>query len=214
MYVPGHFAENDSAVLHGLIRDHSFGLLISVVDGAPFATHLPFLLDTEVGAEAGPHGTLVAHMARANPHWQAFADGVDSLVVFQGPHGYITPSWYAPGNNVPTWNYVAVHAYGVARVIDDPAAARAVPERLTALHESGFAEPWQLADQDPRFLDGMLRGIVAFEIPIARLEGKAKLSQNKTPADRAGVIAALATTGRADDHALAWMMAAREDDPV
>ena len=210
MYIPSHFAEDDPKLLHGLIRDHSFGLLISVVDGAPFATHLPFLLDDE----RGPHGTLVAHMARANPHWQAFAAGGESLVVFQGPHAYITPSWYAPGNNVPTWNYAAVHAYGVARVIDDPAAVRAVPERLTALHEASFAEPWQLADQDPRFVDGMLRAIVAFEIPIARLEGKAKLSQNKTPADRAGVTAALAASDRRDDNSLAAMMAAREDDPA
>ena len=208
MYVPSHFAEDDPAILHGLIRDYSFGLLVSVIDGAPFASHLPFLLDSE----AGPHGTLVAHMARANPHWRAFAEGAESMVVFQGPHAYITPSWYAPGNNVPTWNYVAIHAYGVARVIDDPAATRAVPERLTALHEAGFADPWRLDDQDPRFIDGMLQGIVAFEIPIARLEGKAKLSQNKTAADRAGVIAALAATGRADDQALAKMMAAREGD--
>jgi transcriptional regulator len=210
MYVPPHFAEDDPAILHDLIRDHSFGLLVSVVDGAPFATHLPFLLD----AERGPHGTLVAHMARANPHWRAFADGGDSLVVFQGPHAYVTPSWYAPGNNVPTWNYVAVHAYGVARVIDDPAATRAVPERLTALHESGFAEPWQLADQDPKFIDGMVRGIVAFELPVARLEGKAKLSQNKPPADRAAVAAALAACDRADDQALAAMMAARQQAPA
>ena len=210
MYVPSHFAEDDPAILHGLIRDHSFGLLVSVIDGAPFASHLPFLLDSE----AGDHGTLVAHMARANPHWRAFAEGGESMVVFHGPHAYITPSWYAPGNNVPTWNYVAIHAYGVARVIDDPAAARAVPERLTARHEAGFADPWRLADQDPRFIDGMLRGIVAFEIPIARLEGKAKLSQNKTAADRTGVIAALAATGRADDEALAKMMAAREGDPA
>src|SRR5688500_3243148 len=124
MYVPEHFRESRIERLHALIREHSFGILVSTVDGAPFATHLPLLID----AERGPYGTLVGHMARANPHWRSFIGAYastatgDSLVVFSGPHAYVSPSWYETPIAVPTWNYAAVHVYGSPRVIDDETA--------------------------------------------------------------------------------------------
>lgn len=207
MYVPKAFAEDDAAVRHDLIEANNFGLLVSTVDGAPLATHLPFLLDRERGAR----GTLVAHMARANPHWQGFAAGGEALAVFTGPHAYISPAWYAGEPNVPTWNYAAVHAYGVPRLVEDPAAVAAMMERLVDVHEAGSGQPWRLASQPDDYRQAMIRGIVAFEIPVARLEGKSKLSQNKTAADRAGVVAALRDASDPQALALGLLMQARAE---
>ena len=201
MYIPGHFAEDDRATLYDVIRRNSFGILTSQVDGRPFATHLPFLLDGD---------TLVAHMARANPHWRGFAGGGEVLCVFSGPHAYVSPSWYAAENVVPTWNYVAVHAYGTPEIVDDAGSAYGDQQRLVDEFESGFANPWALQDRDRGYIDGMIRAIVNFRIPIARIEGKFKLSQNRDAADRARVIDALAT---ADDPAArdtAALMRSRE----
>ncbi|MCP4329516.1 MAG: FMN-binding negative transcriptional regulator [Alphaproteobacteria bacterium] len=206
MYVPSRFAIDDPPFLSDLINGYSFGVLVTAIDGVPEATHLPFLFE----ANAGRQGVLVAHMARANPHWRAFREDRESLVVFQGPHGYVSPQWYAAGGYVPTWNYAAVHAYGVARVIEEPARVRAVLDRLVIAHEAGFDRPWRLADRDPEFLDRMQRAIVAFELPIARWQGKAKLSQDKTAADRRGVIEALGASGRDLDAALAALMSGHE----
>lgn len=207
MYVPSHFAETDVAALHRIMRAHGFATLVSVVDGAPFATHLPFLVDPG----PAPYGTLRAHMARANPHWRGFAAGGEVLVVFQGPHAYVSPSWYATRDKVvPTWNYVAVHAYGVPKVIADPAALRTLVERLLAVHESGMDRPWKLDGQPAGFVAAMLKAVVGFEIPVSRLEGKAKLSQNRPPADRAGAIAGLKASADPLAQALAEAMAARE----
>lgn len=200
MYVPDHFRVDDREALHGVIRDNSFGLLMSQVEGKPFATHLPFLLDGDV---------LVAHMARANPHWRGFADGGEVLCVFQGPHAYVSPSWYTVENTVPTWNYAAVHVYGRPEIVDDAAAAYADQERLVALYESGFDAPWRLADRDREFIDGMLRAIVNFRIPIDRIEGKFKLSQNRPEADRENVIAALGASDDPAAVACGALMAAR-----
>ena len=206
MYIPAAFAEDDRETLKSLINNNNFGVLLTP-DGAGLqATHLPFLLDE---SDAGL--VLTAHMARANPHWKAFANGAPSLAIFQGPHGYVSPSWYAPGDNVPTWNYAAVHCHGTPRVIDDPARVADVQTRLVDAHEGGFETPWRLGDQDPKYLAAMLRGIVAFDMPVDRLEGKAKMSQNKSPADRAGVIDALRESASPADRALADFMAARED---
>ncbi len=207
MYVPSHFAETDIAALHALMRAHDFATLVGVVDGAPFATHLPFLLDPG----RGRYGTLCGHMARANPHWRAFAGGGEAMVVFQGPHAYVSPSWYATREKVvPTWNYMVVHAYGVPRIIADAAAARAHLERLLAVQESGMKRPWSLAGQPADFVAAMVKGVVGFEIPLTRLEGKAKLSQNRPAADRAGAIAGLRESGDPVAMALAEAMAARE----
>ncbi len=206
MYIPEAFAVADEAEARRIMREHSFALLVTAAGGSPVATHLPFLYDLE----PGPHGTLLCHMARANPQWKDFAkleaEGREALVIFQGPHGYISPNWYGPGPAVPTWNYLAVHAYGSPQIIDDAARTKAHQERLVEDHEAGFAAPWSVAGQDEKYIRRMLRGIVAFEMPIARLEAKAKLSQNKTDADRRGVIAALDASGRPGDRELAAAM--------
>lgn len=206
MYIPEAFALDDRARMVETIRRHAFALLVTAPDGPPQATHLPVLYD----ADRGPHGTLTAHMARANPQWRDFAPlaerNGEALVIFQGPHAYVSPRWYAPGPAVPTWNYVAVHAYGVPAVIDDPAAVRGLLERLVAVHEGAADGAWRLDGQDEAFIARMIRGIVAFEIPVARIEAKAKLSQNRPAGDRRGVIAALAQGGDAMSAELAAAM--------
>ncbi|MGF1607994.1 MAG: FMN-binding negative transcriptional regulator [Kiloniellales bacterium] len=213
MYVPDMFKLDDPAVAVEVMRAHDFALLVTAPGGRPQASHLPFLLDET----RGPKGTLLAHMARANPQWRDFeGEGAgEALVIFQGPHGYVSPSWYPPGNNVPTWNYLAVHAYGRPRVLATD-AARALIERLVATHEGGREPSWTLAGQDEKYIAAMLRGIVAFEIPIERLEAKAKLSQNKDAATRAKVVAALEAEGgeNASEVAAAMRRLVLDDLPV
>lgn len=189
MYIPGRFAENDLATLHDVISTHAFAALVTVADGAPVANHLPFVLDRE----RGPSGTLLGHLARANPQWRSFTgpNPAPALVIFEGPHAYVSPSWYAGAPNVPTWNYVVVHVYGRPRIVEEPSQVRSAIDRLVAVYESARAQPWSTTDVPPDFVERMLSAIVAFEIPVERLEGKFKLSQNKTAADRAGVVAAL-----------------------
>ncbi len=205
MYVPEHFAESDRETLLETIREIGFGLLVGTVEGRPFATHLPFLVEGAPGEER-----LVAHMARANPHWRAFAAGHEALAVFQGPHAYVSPRWYESANAVPTWNYVAVHIYGVPRIVDNPERAYAAQRRLVEHYEAGRARPWRIEELDRAAARAMLRAIVNFEMPIARIEGKFKLSQNRTAADRKGVVAALEAEGDAGARAVAALMAARE----
>lgn len=205
MYLPPYFAEDDREILYSVIRENSFGVLVTKTDGAPLATHLPFLLEG---------GKLVAHMARANPQWEAFDSDAEVLCIFHGPHGYISPNWYVTKKAVPTWNYVAVHVYGTPRIVDDPAVALAMQERLVAAHEAGSPSPWAMEGQPDGYIDGQLRAIVNFEIPIARIEGKFKLNQNRKPEDRAGVIAALRASPRAGDRELADLMAGREPEPA
>ncbi|HLE43465.1 MAG TPA: FMN-binding negative transcriptional regulator [Methylomirabilota bacterium] len=206
MYVPKPFEVADPAWCHALIRAESFGTLVGVDEaGAPFATHLPFLVDES----RGPLGTLLGHVARANPHWRYFKPGAPVLAVFAGPHAYVSPSWYEVHPAVPTWNYVAVHAYGVPALVEEPARARALLARLVRAHEDGRPDPWAFASLPEDYLAAMLKGIVAFEIPIDRLEGKAKLSQNRTTADRARVRAALEAAGDPLSAAVAAFMADR-----
>jgi transcriptional regulator len=207
MYVPAWFAESRHEVLHDLIRGHSFGTLVSQTEGGLFATHLPFLLDVE----RGEHGTLRAHMARANPHWQSFGEGGgEALAIFNGPHAYVSPSWYEAERAVPTWNYAVVHAYGIPRVIDDATEIRALLDATVGEYEGGFEQPWSTARLPDEYVSGMVAGIVAFELPITRLEGKLKLSQNRPQADRQGVIAALRRQGDPEGVAVAERMAALE----
>jgi len=186
MYIPKAFREDHINTLHKLMREYSFATLITQHEGVPFATHLPFMLD----AQRGPNGTLLAHMARANPQWHDFASGQEELVIFQGPHAYISPSWYEVELSVPTWNYAVVHAYGIPRLIEDGEELYQLLKTLIETHEAQFEKPWpfQLPDD---YLQKMMRGIVGFEIEITRLEGKFKLSQNRTEAEREKVIAAL-----------------------
>ncbi|HZO90441.1 MAG TPA: FMN-binding negative transcriptional regulator [Chthonomonadaceae bacterium] len=186
MYIPASFRVENPAVLHDLMRQFSFATLVTNDDnGRPFASHLPFLLD----AERGPHGTLRAHMARANPQWRQFREGSEALVIFQGPHAYISPSWYEVHPSVPTWNYAVVHAYGVPRLLGEEALYLMLKD-LVNTYESGFERPWSF-DEAEAHVGSMLRAIVGFDIEITRLEGKFKLSQNRSQADKERVIAAL-----------------------
>jgi transcriptional regulator len=196
MYVPEAFRLDDRALVAEVLRAFDFALLVtappSEAGGRAQASHLPFLYEPD----EGPEGTLYAHMARPNPQWRDFAalaaSGGEALVVFQGPHSYISPTWYASEQpNVPTWNYVAVHAYGLPEVIEDAAATRALLERLVARQEAGLTPSWSTAALTEKYLDGMQRGLVAFRLPVARLEAKAKLSQNKTTAQLAAATAVL-----------------------
>jgi len=183
MYIPSHFSVPGKETLLQILPEASFATLVSTdKDGLPFATHLPFSYDPE----RGKNGTLIAHMARANPHGALLESGV-SLVIFQGPHTYISPSYYATDINVPTWNYVAVHLYGQARIINDPEGILDILQNLTVENEAGRPTPWVPEHLDPKRLTAMMHGIIAFEIPVDRIEGKAKLGQNKTAEDQAAV---------------------------
>jgi transcriptional regulator len=186
MYIPERFREDDTTTLLAFMREHSFGILVTRGDDAPFATHLPFLYD----AECGDYGVLQAHMARANPQWRSFASEQEALVIFQGPHAYISPSWYDVALSVPTWNYAAVHVYGIPRIIEDSQLLYKQLKTLVGTHEAQFEQPWTFElPQD--YIEKMMRGVVGFTIEVARLEGKFKMSQNRTPAEREKVIAAL-----------------------
>lgn len=203
MYLPKHFEVTDPAALHGLIREHPLGaLVLSGPDGLG-ADHVPF----EVDADPAPHGRLLAHVARANPLWRSAAEHAEVLVIFQGPSGYVTPSWYpskqASGKVVPTYNYAVVHAYGRMRAVEDQAWLRGFVTRLTNRHEAGRTEPWHVTDAPDDYIDKMLEAIVGIEITVTRLVGKWKVGQNRTPADQAGVVAGLQARGNAGDLAMA-----------
>ncbi|MBA3254126.1 MAG: FMN-binding negative transcriptional regulator [Pseudomonadota bacterium] len=191
MYVPSHFAESSVDVLHDLIRTHPFGALIVLASGGLDANHIPF----EIDPEPAPFGTLRGHVARANPVWRDFSAQVDALVLFQGAHAYISPAWYATkkehGKVVPTWNYAVVHAHGPLRVIDDRAWLRQFVGKLTDRHEATRSDPWKVTDAPAEFIDTMVAAIVGIEIPIAKLTGKWKVSQNRPEKDRAGVVEGL-----------------------
>jgi transcriptional regulator len=199
MYIPAHFAQPDREALFDLIEAHAFGLLVSGSGPEMVASHIPFLLDRDRGEQ----GTLLCHLAAANNQLAAL-DGQDVLCIFQGPHGYVSPNWYAKKPAVPTWNYMAVHAYGRVRVSRDAAALRSIVDRLSKIYEGPGG--WQLDDEPESFFNGLVRGIVAVEIPIAKLEGKYKLSQNRPLADIDGVIANLRRLGGDDNLALAAAM--------
>jgi transcriptional regulator len=202
MYVPQHFAVTDRAALHEFIERHSFGLLVSQVGGTPFATHIPFLLDRA----GGPHGALVGHVARANPHWKELATQ-PVLAVFSGPHAYISPSWYEVENVVPTWNYTAVHATGRAALVEDKAALLEIVQRSVAVYESAMPHPWELDTSGP-FVDRLIAQIVGFRIEIETLEGKWKLNQNHPVERREKVIRALEAQGGEDALGIAELMRA------
>lgn len=186
MYMPEHFHEKDLPTLHALMRDYSFATLVTQHDGIPFATHLPLLLE----ADTGPYGTLFGHMARANPQWRDFDGARDVLVIFQGPHAYVSPSWYEAERSVPTWNYAVVHAYGRPRLITDYDACYALLTTLVRTHEAHFVQPWRF-ELPMDYVHKMMQGIVGFAIEITRLQGKFKLSQNRPLTDQQNVAATL-----------------------
>lgn len=202
MYVPPAFAEHDLATLHAFIEQHSFGLLVSQVDGEPFATHLPLLLDRS----AGPQGSLLGHLARANRQWEALA-GQTVLAVFSGPHAYISPAWYEAENVVPTWNYTAVHVSGRAHLVEDRDTLWDIVRTTTEVYERSRPEPWSVGERNT-FLDRLLPLIAGFRIEIDRIEGKWKLSQNHSVERREKVIRALAEQGTENATAIAQAMRA------
>lgn len=203
MYIPSAFRVEDRGKLWAFMRAHAFATLVtSDQNGAPFATHLP--LQLEAGGELG---VLRGHVARGNAHWKYFERA--TLAIFHGPHSYVSPSNYAAAQAVPTWNYVAVHAYGTPQIIDDDERVNTMLEQLSAEYETTFVARWR--DELPEdWKAKMRRGIVAFEMPIARLEGKWKLSQNRSDEDRRGVREALETSEREIERETAQLM---RDEP-
>ena len=202
MYTPPFNREENSAVLHGMMQAHSFATLVTSDGSAPVATHLPVVLHPALGEQ----GVLVAHLARANGQWRHFQAGQEVLVIFQDAHAYVSPSYYTPGFSVPTWNYSAVHAYGIPQIVEEPAAVMAMLDELVGVYEQSRPAPYAPDWSDERAVQ-LTGGIVAFTIEITRLEGKRKLSQNRSVADRQGVIDAL-QDGNPDERKVAAAMAA------
>lgn len=203
MYVPAHFDESRAEVLHDLIRQHPFGMLVTHGASGLDANHIPFELDPRRGAA----GVLNAHVARANPVWRDVADGDQVLVVFRAADAYVSPNWYPSKHEfhkqVPTWNYMVAHAYGRITIRDDERFARGVVGRLTRTHEASQAVPWKMTDNAKEDIDAMLKAIVGLEIEITRLVGKSKLGQNKEARDIRGAGEALKAQGdRVIGHAM------------
>lgn len=203
MYNPSQFEETRPEVLRDLIVTHPFGALVTLTSAGLDANHIPF----EFSATEGPHGTLRGHVARANRVWQDFSRDVEVLVIFSGPSSYITPSWYETkketGKVVPTYNYCTVHAHGPLRIHDDREWLRGMVTRLTQRHESARPAPWAVADAPTDFINQQLAAIVGIEIPITRIAGKWKVSQNRPAADQAGVVTGLRAQGAAESAAMA-----------
>jgi len=188
MYLPRVFAVDDVPALHGFMEQFSFASLITQNEGKLIGSHIPFVLDREAGA----HGRLRGHVAVGNPQLAHLKSGSEALVMFQGPHSYISPSWYAAQENVPTWNYTAVHAYGRPKILDRDGLILLLKD-LVHQNERHFEQPWDFDPQAP-WIDKMLPQIAAFEIPIERLEGKFKLNQNRALADRRRVVEVLSAS--------------------
>lgn len=208
MYVPPAFSEEDPETLRAMMREARLGHLVTATARGILSTPLPLLLEP---AE-GEHGTLYGHLARGNPQWHEPVIG-EALAIFMGPDAYITPSWYAAmrehGKVVPTWNYTAVHAYGIPEFFADPAQLLEAVTRLTDVHERPRREPWSVTDAPAAFIEGQLKGIVGVRIPVSRIEGKRKLSQNRSAADRVGVAEGLMASDRAADHAVSRLIPRR-----
>ena len=198
MYVPAHFAETRPEELARIIREYPLGVLVTHDAHGLDANHLPFEFDPD----AGTHGVLTAHVARANPVWQQCASGSPVMVVFRGAEGYVSPNWYPSKHEahrqVPTWNYEVVHVHGLLTVRDDERFVRGMVGRLTRRHEAEETRPWKMSDSTPDFIDSMLRNIVGIEVAITSLVCKRKLSQNKEERDRLGAADALQAAGNTE----------------
>jgi transcriptional regulator len=200
MYVPEPYRVDDLAQMHALMRAHSFATLVSAGASGLLATHLPTVLNSE-------EGVIECHVARANPHWKEFGDGLDTLMIFNGADAYISPGWYPSklehGKVVPTWNYATIHAYGRAQAIGDRAWLERHVSALTDQQERDLQAPWATTDAPASYVEAMLHGIVGIRFEITRLEGKWKMSQNRDAADRAGTAQGLRTRGHGDDAEIA-----------
>jgi transcriptional regulator len=202
MYQPSHFRVDDLSQMQALMRARPFAALVSMGAGGLYASHLPTVLKDE-----GPFGLVECHLARANPHCGDLGEAGEALMIFQGPDSYITPNWYPSkiqnGKVVPTWNYAVVHAYGRPEVMKEPEWLHRHVSELTAQQEKSEPKPWALSDAPKDYVDAMLRGIVGFRFAIKRLEGKWKMSQNREPQDRMGVVKGLSQRGGSDDLEIA-----------
>ena len=198
MYIPAHFAMERPSQMRAIIEQHPLGALVTLGGDGLDANHIPFELDPTQGS----FGVLTAHVARANPVWQQCKEGAEVLVIFRGNESYISPNWYPSKHEthrqVPTWNYEVVHVHGHLTVMDEEKFVRGVVARLTREHEVNEPRPWKMGDSPPDYIDGMLRAIVGIEIEIKRIEGKAKLSQNRENRDRLNAADVLITHGNDD----------------
>ncbi|MGI8485926.1 MAG: FMN-binding negative transcriptional regulator [Thermomicrobiales bacterium] len=201
--MPAHFEENRLVNLHELIVQHPLGALVTLGADGLVANHIPFLIDTRFGE----HGSLIGHVARNNRVWHDHRSDTEAMVIFQGPSSYISPNWYPTKQEahevVPTYNYVVVHVYGKIIVHEDPKWLRGVIGKLTKVMEAAQSVPWKMADAPATFLDSQIENIVGIEIPISRMLGKWKTSQNRVPADREGAIAGLRESGDSESLAMA-----------
>jgi transcriptional regulator len=202
VYIPKHFEEKRVPVLHAFMAAHPFATLVTMSAAGLIASHIPIVLERD-GTELG---VLRGHLSRANPQWRGAVPGVEALAIFHGPEQYITPAWYPEkvetGKVVPTWNYVAVHAYGPLRIVEDAAWLREHLETLTNAHEAQRPEPWRVSDAPEEYVATMAKGIVGFELPVTRLEGKWKVSQNRSEEDRRGIQAGLDALGTPEGSAM------------
>lgn len=196
MYIPAAFNEDRVPVLHKAIREIGFGTLVTLGDDGLNASHIPMLIDVE----PSPFGTITGHLARANPQWRAIKYDVEALAIFTGASTYITPNWYATkeqtGKVVPTWNYIAIHAKGRLRFIDNRESLRHIVTRLTDKYEAPRNAPWRVTDAPADYLDAMLKAIIGFELTITQLEGKWKMSQNQPIENRSGIVEGLMDEGK------------------
>ena len=210
MYVPPLFAETDVPRLHEAIRAARLASLGTFGETGIEASHVPMLIDPE----PAPWGTIYGHIARTNPQWQRFDAAVPALAIFLGPEAYVSPAWYPTkqqtGKVVPTWNYVAVHAYGPLRFFEDAESLLSIVTRLTERHEKDRPEPWRVDDAPADYIASMLKAIVGFALPIARLEGKWKMSQNRPHQDRLGVVEGLTREGGAAEATVAALVQAAD----
>lgn len=213
MYIPQKFQVDDTELLHRTMVQIGAAAVVGHGPDGIVATHVPIELD----AAAGSQGVIRCHFARPNPHADAIAAGQELLLIFQGPQGYVTPSWYPSkhqtGKAVPTWNYIAIHAYGTAQTFDDPERIKAHLAALTDHFESPYAVPWKLGDAPDGFIDGMCRAVIGIEIEITRLEGKWKLSQNKAATDALGVVNGLRAAGGDANNAMADLVQEANESP-
>ncbi len=205
MYTPPAFRVDDLAEIHAAMRAARAATLVTATADGLIGTPLPTMIDES----EGPNGTLYGHLARANPQWKTAPVG-EAMAIFMGPQAYITPSWYATKAEthkvVPTWNYVTVHAYGPVEFFEDADRLHDVVKRLTDLHEQGRNDPWAVSDAPPEFIKAQLKGIVGVRMPLTRIEGKRKMSQNRNEADRAGVVAGLQESERPEDRVVASLV--------
>lgn len=209
MYIPKANEETRLEVLHDLIESHPLASLVTMGSSGLFASHLPMVLERK----SSTHGLLKAHLSRANKQWRAFLPEVEALAIFSGPQHYISPSWYPEkketGKVVPTWNYAVVHVYGHLKVIEDPAWLLEHLNALTTVNESAFSEPWQVSDAPADYVALLLNGIVGLEMPIERIEGKWKASQNQPERNRTGVVEGLERLNTPESLAMKTLVAGK-----